>query len=91
MISNFEAEQELAQRQADALDKLRAETARHLRKYTRRIKVAGEARVKAEFTLNPGADPEKVADDALRIASQGMFLSTPTEVIQVAAPAPTPE
>ena len=85
MSSNFESEQEAARRLEDALDKLRTETARHLRKYARRIKVDGEARVKALLTLDPSADPEKVAEDALRVASQGMFIGGPAETVQIAA------
>lgn len=64
---------------ADALDKVRTETGRHLRKYARRIKSVGEEQVKAAFALNPDADPETVADEAFRIASQGRFVGHSTK------------
>ncbi len=84
----FEAQQELAERKRDAMDKLRTDTARHLRKYARRIKLEGEARVDAAFTLDPGVDPEKAADDALRIASRGMFTGNSAQAVIDSAPAP---
>jgi hypothetical protein len=71
----FETEQEFLERKNDAMDKLRSETARHLRKYARRIKRVGEARVTAAFAFDANADPELVADEALRVASQGFFLA----------------
>jgi hypothetical protein len=80
--SNFETQVESIRRREDALDKLRTETDRQLRKYSRRIKRDGEDYVKAAFTLNPSADPEEVAIEALARASGGMFLAGPKEVVR---------
>jgi hypothetical protein len=75
MDSAFETEREIEERKRDALDKVRTETARYLRKYARRIKYIGEERVKAAFALDPNSDPEVAANDALQFASQGQFLA----------------
>src|SRR5262245_29500507 len=77
VTSSFEAQAESLRRKEDALDKLRVETDRHLRKYSRRIKRDGEDYVKAMFALDPDADPETVAEEALSRASGGMFISGP--------------
>lgn len=86
----FESQLEALHREKDALDKLRTDTQRHLRKYKRRITEDGVRLVKAAFTENPNADPEKVAEDALRRASGGQFLDKPL-VPAIESPKPPAE
>ena len=84
-MSEFEHPKEMNHRQLDAEDRLRTETMLHLRKYARRVKDVGIAHVRAQFALNPNADPEVVAKEALAHASQGMFLSSPQKAVEGAA------
>lgn len=80
-MSDFEVHQEWSHRQADAIDRLRTETALELRKYARRVREVGVDYVKAQFALNHDSDPYSVAMEAKALASQGMFIDEPRGVI----------
>lgn len=66
------------QLELDALDKLRTDVGTILRRYARRAKTVGKDHIIAAYIEDPNADPDKVALEALYLASEGSEVPIPS-------------